>query len=65
MTTLEPIFDDDRIFALPPGSVGVGYSSQVAKIEAGEVDGIAALRIVEREKREQMWRWQRAGFRGS
>ena len=51
LTTLEPIFEDERIFAIPPGSVcvGVAYSNHAAKIEAGEVDGIAAfgLRLVD------------------
>lgn len=45
VATLEPIFEDDRLDDVPPGSVcaGVAYSSHAAQIEAGEIDGFAAF----------------------
>ena len=45
MVMLEPVFEDDRIDTVPPGSacVGVAYSDHTAQIEAGEIDGLAAF----------------------
>lgn len=41
VATLEPLYPNSEVYAIPPGSrcVGVGYSSHAAEIEAGEIKG--------------------------